>query len=237
MGLISRVSSRTYRFLHKMSRGLRLGDTAPDFKANTTQGEISWHQWLGDSWGILFSHPADYTPVCTTELSKVASMQKDFECRNVKAAAYSCDSVEDHHGWCKDIKSYGNHDVWFPIIEGKDRKVAEMYGMIDEFDPTNKNAAGMPMTVRSVFIINPKKQIVLILTYPASTGRNFDEIIRVIDSLQMAPKHQLATPEGWQPGQKAVILPFVKTEDAEKKFDKIDHKFSYLRMVDPPSDK
>ena len=149
---------------------------------------------------------------------------------------HSCDSVEDHIAWSKDVEIYGSCQVWFPIIEGRDRKIAELYDMIDKFDETNKNAQGMPMTVRSVFIINPEKKVVLTLTYPASTGRNFDEIIRVVDSLQMAPKHQLATPQGWQPGDKAVVLPFVKTEDAEKKFKNLESKFSYLRMVDCPKE-
>jgi len=215
---------------------VRLGDVAPNFEANSTQGEINFHEWLGESWGILFSHPADFTPVCTTELAKCAQLKDEFQKRNVKIAAYSCDSVEDHVAWSKDVEIYGSCSVWFPIIEGKDRKIAELYDMIDKLDNTNKNAQGMPMTVRSVFIINPEKKVVLTLTYPASTGRNFDEIIRVIDSLQMAPKHQLATPQGWKPGDKAVVLPFVKTEDAEKKFQNLESKFSYLRMVDCPKE-
>merc|ERR1711941_90336 len=166
---------------------LRLGDIAPNFDADTTHGKINFHEYLGDSWGILFSHPADYTPVCTT--------------------------------------------VWYPIIDGADRSVAKTYGMID---PELNDSAGMPLTVRSVFIIAPDKKIKLVITYPASTGRNFDEVIRVIDSLQLAPKHGLATPQNWKPGQQCVVLPSVSDEDAVKKFGKFDAKFKYLRLVDAP---
>lgn len=219
---------------------LRLGNTAPNFTANTTVGEIDFHKYLGDSWGVLFSHPADFTPVCTTELAEVAKLQGEFAKRNTKTLAYSCDSVEDHIKWSKDIESYAadsgcDAKVTFPIIEGTDRKVAELYGMVDEMDETNKNKAGMPMTVRSVFFIAPNKQIKCIITYPASTGRNFNEVLRIIDSLQMAPAQGLATPVNWQKGDKACVLPFVKTADAEAKFgkDNIEHRFSYLRLTKP----
>merc|ERR1711941_85781 len=210
---------------------LRLGDIAPNFDADTTHGKINFHEYLGDSWGILFSHPADYTPVCTTELSAVAGMKAAFEARNCKCLAYSCDSVESHNGWIGDIESYAGNTVWYPIIDGADRSVAKTYGMID---PELNDSAGMPLTVRSVFIIAPDKKIKLVITYPASTGRNFDEVIRVIDSLQLAPKHGLATPQNWKPGQQCVVLQSVSDEDAVKKFGKFDAKFKYLRLVDAP---
>merc|ERR1711976_400522 len=241
MGLISRVSSRTYRHKtqHTENMVLRLGDCAPNFKAATTCGDLDFHEFLGDSWGVLFSHPADYTPVCTTELAKIASMQKDFDARNVKVAAYSCDSVESHKGWAKDIEKYANDEickdakVWYPIIDGEDRKVAELYGMIDNLDNLT-DAKGLPLTVRSVFIICPKKIIKTIITYPASTGRNFDEIVRVIDSLQLAPQHGLATPQNWQKGDRCVVLPNVSNEDAKSKFGDFEAKFSYLRLTNAP---
>merc|ERR1712173_477735 len=219
---------------------LRLGDEAPNFTANTTIGEINFHEYLKNSWGVLFSHPADFTPVCTTELAKVATLKDDFEKRNCKVLAYSCDSVDSHKGWINDIEKFGNENicaqnssckVWFPIIDGEDRKVAELYGMIDNLDNL-KDVKGLPLTVRSVFIIGENLKIQCIITYPASTGRNFDEILRVIDSLQLAPKHGLATPQNWQKGDKCVVLPNVSDEDAEKKFGKFEKKFSYMRMVE-----
>lgn len=223
---------------------LRLGDTAPNFQANTTCGKIDFHEYLGDSWGVLFSHPADFTPVCTTELAEVARLQPEFKARNTKTLAYSCDSVEDHIKWTEYIESYAADTtpkdqepikVTYPIIEGQDRKVAELYGMIDQQDATNVNKQGMPMTVRSVFFIDPKKIIKCIITYPASTGRNFDEVLRIIDSLQMAPQQGLATPVNWQKGDQACILPFIKNEEAEEKFGKenINHRFSFLRLTKP----
>merc|ERR1711934_146255 len=241
MGLISRVSSRTYRQSKHTKTMLRLGDEAPNFTAETTLGPINFHDFLEKSWGVLFSHPADFTPVCTTELAKVATMKNDFDSRNVKVAAYSCDSVESHRKWTEDIEKYAienisnpeNPKVWYPIIDGCDRKVAELYGMIDKLDNL-QDAQGLPLTVRSVFVISPDKKIRCIITYPASTGRNFDEVIRVIDSLQLAPKHGLATPQNWKPGQQCVVLPSVSDEAAIEKFGKFDAKFKYLRLVDAP---
>lgn len=235
---------------------LKIGSEAPNFSARTTAGEIDFHEYLGDSWGILFSHPADFTPVCTTELAQLARSYKDFQARNVKVLAYSCDSLESHQKWIPDIEAYAN-DLWeedleevpeggkegmryvyqvkYPIIEGADRKVAALYGMIDEDDATNVDAKGMPMTVRSVYFIAPDKKIKAIITYPASTGRDFYEILRVVDSLQLAPKQKMATPVGWKSGQKAVILPFVKDEEAEAQFgkDNIEKRFPYLRFAKP----
>merc|ERR1739848_904967 len=208
-----------------------LGDVFPNFTADTTQGKINFHDWIGESWAILFSHPADFTPVCTTELSAVAGMENAFTSRDVKVAAYSCDDVESHNGWVGDIEKYAGNKVWYPIIDGKNREVAEAYGMLD---PDLKDSAGMPLTVRSVFIISPDKKIKLIITYPASTGRNFAEVIRCIDSLQLAPKHGLATPQNWQPGQQCVVLPSVSDEEAKKRFGKFDAKFKYLRLTDAP---
>jgi len=213
---------------------LRIGDVCPNFTANTTQSEINWHDWLGDSWGILFSHPADFTPVCTTELARAASLQKEFTDRNTKVACYSCDTVEDHTNWCVDIEKYADGaKVWFPIIEGVDRKIGLAYDMLDE---GNIDKAGLPLTVRSVFFIGMDKKIKAIITYPASTGRNFDEIIRVIDSLQMAPKYSLATPENWKPGKRCVIAPSVSNEQAKEKFGEFETIFPYLRMTKSPAD-
>ena len=218
---------------------LRLGDEAPNFNAETTLGRINFHEFLDKSWGVLFSHPADFTPVCTTELAKVATMKQEFESRNVKVAAYSCDSVESHVKWIADIEKYANesigdsegYKVWYPIIDGSDRKVAELYGMIDNLDNL-QDAKGLPLTVRSVFIVSPDKKIRCIITYPASTGRNFDEIVRVIDSLQLAPKHGLATPQNWKKGDKCVVLPNVSDEDAKAKFGEFEKKFDYMRLVE-----
>ena len=212
---------------------LKLGDEAPNFQAVTTTGNFDFYEHLGTSWGILFSHPADFTPVCTTELAECARLQPEFQKRDVKTLAYSCDTVESHLGWIKDIESFGNVKVEYPIIAGDDRKVAALYGMIDNDDATNVNKQGLPMTVRSVFFISPEKKIKCVITYPASTGRNFDEIIRVIDSLQMAPKKGLATPVNWKAGERACVLPFVKTEEAVEKFgkDNVEERFPYLRFA------
>lgn len=209
---------------------LQLGDTAPDFKAQTTQGEISFHDWLGDSWGILFSHPADYTPVCTTELGTVAKFKDEFDKRNTKVIAVSVDSLQDHHGWVEDINETQATTVNFPIIADQDRTVAGLYGMIHPKALNN-------LTVRSVFIIAPDKSIKLTLTYPASTGRNFHEILRVLDSLQLTAYHSVATPANWEDGDKCVIVPGI-TDPAE-----LDEKFPkgyevvkpYLRLTPQPN--
>lgn len=208
---------------------IRLGDTAPDFTAKTTNGEINWHSWLGDSWGILFSHPGDFTPVCTTELGAVAHLKDEFEKRNVKVAAISVDSLSDHMEWVKDINETQNTTVNYPIIADPDKKVAELYDMIQPAI-TNK------VTVRSVFIIGPDKKVKLTLTYPPSTGRNFAEILRVIDSLQLTAYHSVATPADWQDGQDVVISPSVSDEDVPSKFPKGHTTVKpYLRMTPQPN--
>ncbi|MFI4892525.1 MAG: peroxiredoxin, partial [Phycisphaerales bacterium JB058] len=190
---------------------LRLGETAPDFTQDSTQGTISFHDWLGESWGILFSHPADFTPVCTTELGRAAQLKPEFDKRNVKVLGLSVDSNEDHVEWSKDIAETQGTAPNFPMLADKDRKVSKLYGML--MDDNEASA-----TVRSVFVIGPDKKIKLTLTYPASTGRNFDELLRVIDSLQLTAQHKLATPADWNPGDDCVIVPAVSDADAEKMY-------------------
>ncbi|MGB3468712.1 MAG: peroxiredoxin [Cyclobacteriaceae bacterium] len=208
---------------------LRLGDEAPDFTAQTSEGEINFHEWLGDSWGVLFSHPADYTPVCTTELGTVAKYSDQFKDRNVKVAALSVDGVESHKGWIKDINETQSTTVNFPIIADEDRKVSELYDMI------HPNADSQ-LTVRSVFIIDPEKKIKLIITYPASTGRNFDELLRVIDSLQLTAYHKVATPANWKDGEDCVIVPAVSNEQIPELFPKGHTEIKpYLRTTPQPN--
>ena len=208
---------------------LRLGEEAPNFTAQTTEGEINFHNWLGDNWGILFSHPADYTPVCTTELGTVAKYTEEFNKRNVKVAALSVDGLASHHGWIKDINETQNTTVNFPIIADEDRNVAELYDMIHP-------KADSKLTVRSVFVIAPDKSIKLTLTYPASTGRNFDELIRVIDSLQLTAYHKLATPANWVQGDDCVISPAVSNEEIPELFPKGHKEIKpYLRMTPQPN--
>jgi alkyl hydroperoxide reductase subunit AhpC len=208
---------------------IRIGDEAPNFTANTTEGEINFHEWLGDSWGILFSHPADFTPVCTTELGRAAALKPEFDKRNVKMIAISVDSVEDHKNWIKDINETQNCEMNFPIIDGKDGKVAELYDMIH---PNADNK----MTVRSVFIVGADKKVKLILTYPASTGRNFNEILRVIDSLQLTANYSVATPADWKHGEDVVIAPTISNEEATKKFTKgFKEVKPYLRLTPQPN--
>jgi alkyl hydroperoxide reductase subunit AhpC len=190
---------------------VRLGDTAPDFTAETTEGTINFHEWLGDSWGVLFSHPKDYTPVCTTELGMTAKLKPEFEKRNVKVIGLSVDPLDSHQGWAKDIEETQGTAVNFPIIADADRKVSDLYDMI------HPNASET-FTVRSVYVIGPDKKVKLTLTYPASTGRNFLEILRVIDSLQLTAKHSVATPANWQDGDDCIIVPAVSDEDAKEKF-------------------
>jgi alkyl hydroperoxide reductase subunit AhpC len=209
--------------------GLRLGDDAPNFKAKTSLGEIDFYEYLGDSWGVLFSHPADYTPVCTTELGKTASLKDEFAKRNVKVIALSVDSVESHKLWINDINETQDVEVTFPIIADEDRKIAEAYDMI------HPNAS-VNATVRSLFIIGPDKKIKLIITYPASTGRNFQEILRVIDSLQLTAYHSVATPADWKDGDQVVVLPSIKTEDIPAKFPKgFTEVKPYLRLTPQPN--
>ena len=207
---------------------LRLGDTAPNFKATTTEGEIDFYQYLGDSWGILFSHPADYTPVCTTELGRTALLKEEFAKRNVKVLAVSVDPIDKHFGWRNDINETQHCTVDFPIIADEDRNVATLYDMI------HPNASATA-TVRSLFVIGPDKLVKLMITYPASTGRNFHEVLRVIDSLQLTAKHSLATPANWQPGEDLIVVPAVSTEDAIKKFPKgVKVIKPYLRYTPQP---
>jgi len=207
---------------------IRLGDTAPDFTAETTEGTIELHKYLGDGWGVLFYHPKDYTPVCTTELGRVANLKSEFDKRNVKVLALSVDPVDSHKGWVKDINETQGCTVNYPIIADPDKKIAEMYDMI------HPNALNN-LTVRSVFIIAPDKTVKLTITYPASTGRNFDEILRVIDSLQLTANYQVATPVDWKHGDDCVVVPAIKTEDIPAKFPK-GHKVikPYLRTTPQP---
>ncbi len=208
---------------------LRLGDIAPNFKAKTSEGEIDFYEYLGDSWGVLFSHPADYTPVCTTELGKTASLKSEFDKRNVKVIALSVDSVESHKGWINDINETQNVEVNFPIIGDENREIALAYDMI------HPNAS-LTATVRSLFVIAPDKTIKLMITYPASTGRNFQEILRVIDSLQLTANYSVATPADWKEGEDVVIVPAIKTEDIPAKFPKgFTMVKPYLRLTPQPN--
>lgn len=208
---------------------LRLGDQAPNFSADTTEGTIDFHQWLGDSWGILFSHPADYTPVCTTELGTVSKLKDQFAERNVKVIAISVDDLESHNGWIKDIDETQNTTMNFPIIADPDRSVATAYDMI------HPNADDK-MTVRSVFIIGPDKKIKLTLTYPASTGRNFQELLRVVDSLQLTSKHKVATPADWKDGEDCIIVPAVSNDQIPDLFPKGHREVKpYLRYTPQPN--
>jgi peroxiredoxin len=207
---------------------IRLGQIAPNFTVQTTEGEINFHDYLGDSWGILFSHPADFTPVCTTELGRVAKLKPEFDKRNVKVIAISVDPLDSHNAWIKDINETQNVTMNYPIIADDQRSVAELYDMIhpDEDDKA---------TVRSVFVIGPDKKVKLTLTYPPSTGRNFDEILRVIDSLQLTAYHSVATPADWKYGEKVVISPSVSDAEANEKFPKGYEKIRpYLRMTPQP---
>jgi thioredoxin-dependent peroxiredoxin len=206
---------------------LQLGDIAPDFTAESTAGTLGFHAYLGTSWGVLFSHPADFTPVCTTELGAVAKLSAEFTKRNVKVAAVSVDPIDSHRGWIADINETQHTTVDYPIIADPDRTIAGLYGMIH---PKANNT----LTVRSVFVIAPDKTVKLMITYPASTGRNFDEILRVIDSLQLTSKHSLATPANWRPGEDVIISPSVSNEDAAKRFPGYTTVKPYLRVTKQP---
>lgn len=208
--------------------GLHLGDIAPDFTATTTDGEISFHEWKGDSWVVFFSHPADFTPVCTTELGRTAALQSEFAARNVKAIAVSVDPVEDHHGWAPDIAEVGGTALNFPIIADPDRSVSELYDMIHPGE-------GDTSTVRSVFIIDPAGKIRLTLTYPKSVGRNFSEIVRVIDALQATDRAPISTPADWTPGDRIIVAPTVSTDDARARFENVEEVKPYLRFADAPA--
>ncbi|HYB57122.1 MAG TPA: peroxiredoxin [Alphaproteobacteria bacterium] len=207
---------------------LRLGDTAPDFEADTTQGRIRFHDWIGESWCILFSHPKDFTPVCTTELGYVGKLAPEFAKRNVKVIGLSVDPVSSHAGWVKDIEETQRAKVAYPIVADADRKVANLYGMMH---PAHDEV----YTVRTVFVIDPKRKIRLMITYPQTTGRNFDEILRVVDSLQLTDKYQVATPVNWKHGEDVIIVPSVTDEDAKKKFPKGWKALKpYLRLTPQP---
>ena len=208
---------------------VRLGDVAPDFTVETTEGALSFHEWIGDSWAVLFSHPADFTPVCTTELGTVAKLKDEFAARNVKVIGLSVDPVDSHKGWINDINETQNTTVNFPLIADSERTVADLYDMIH---PNADNT----LTVRSVFVIAPDKTVKLTLTYPASTGRNFDEILRVIDSLQLTANHSVATPANWQDGDDCIIVPALSDADADAKFPKGYTKIKpYLRVTPQPN--
>lgn len=208
---------------------IQLGDIAPDFVQDSTEGQIHFHDWLGDSWGILFSHPKNFTPVCTTELGEVAKLKPEFDKRDVKVIGLSVDPLDDHHAWSKDIEETQGVKLNFPLLADADRKVSTLYGMI------HPNASDTT-TVRSVFVIGPDKKVKLMLTYPASTGRNFDEILRTIDSLQLTAKYQVATPVNWRHGDDCIIVPAVSDEEADKAFPKGYRKLKpYLRLTPQPN--
>ena len=208
---------------------LRLGDEAPNFQADTTEGNLDFHEYLGDGWGVLFSHPKDFTPVCTTELGRVAKLKSEFEKRNCKVMGLSVDGLADHEGWSGDIEETQGVALNFPLIADPDRKVADLYDMI------HPNAHDT-LTVRSVFVVGPDKKIKLTITYPASTGRNFDEILRVIDSLQLTAHHSVATPVDWKDGEDVIIVPALSDEDAKAKFPKGWKALKpYLRVTPQPN--
>jgi alkyl hydroperoxide reductase subunit AhpC len=208
---------------------LRLGDTAPDFTAETTQGPVKFHDWIGDSWAVLFSHPRDYTPVCTTELGYVARLKGEFDKRHVKTIGLSIDPVDSHKGWMKDIKETQGHEPTFPIVADPERKVANLYGMMH---PAHDEV----YTVRTVFVIDPKKKIRLTITYPQTTGRNFDEILRVIDSMQLTDGYRVATPVNWKQGDDVIIVPAMTDDEAKTKFPKGWKALKpYLRLTPQPN--
>jgi len=227
--LITFGSRKTFLTDKKFHMSLRLGDIAPNFKASTTEGEIDFHEYLGSGWGVLFSHPADYTPVCTTELGKTALLKEEFAKRNVKVLAVSVDPLDKHFGWRNDINETQNTSVTFPIIADEGRVVAGLYDMI------HPNASET-FTVRSLFVIGPDKKVKLTITYPASTGRNFHEVLRVIDSLQLTANYSVATPADWKAGEDVIVVPAVSTDDAIKKFPKgVKIVKPYLRYTPQPN--
>ena len=207
---------------------IRLGDTAPDFTADTTQGLLSFHDWKAGSWAVLFSHPADFTPVCTTELGRTAALTSEFAARNTKPIAISVDSVEDHLRWTPDIAEAAGVEVDFPIIADEDRAVANAYDMLHP-------NAGDTSTVRSVFIIDPNDKVRLTITYPKSVGRNFTEILRALDALQATDAAPISTPAEWTPGERVIVAPTISTEDARTRFSNVDEVTSYLRFADAPA--
>ena len=215
---------------------LRINSIAPNFTADTTAGEITFHDWLGDSWAVMFSHPKDFTPVCTTELGYMAGLAGEFAKRNCKILGISVDPVESHVAWKEDIKDVSGHNVEYPLIGDPELKVAKLFEMLpeDEGDSSEGRTAGDNATVRSVFVIGPDKKIKLMLTYPMTTGRNFDEILRVLDSMQLTAEHQLATPAQWQPGDDVIVSPSVSDDDANAKYGGFVRVKPYLRVVPQP---
>jgi thioredoxin-dependent peroxiredoxin len=210
---------------------LQLGDTVPNFTQASSDGDISFHEWAGSNWVVLFSHPADYTPVCTTELGMVAKLKPEFDKRNAKVIALSVDDADSHKGWIGDINDTQKTTVNYPILADVDKKVSELYGMLHP-----NSSTGNTLTVRSVFIIDPNKKLRLTITYPASTGRNFDEILRVIDSLQLTDNHSVATPANWTDGGDCVVVPSIPTDEARQKFPKgVEEIRPYLRMTPQPN--
>jgi alkyl hydroperoxide reductase subunit AhpC len=214
---------------------LRIGDTAPDFEADTTEGHIRFHNWIGDSWAVLFSHPKDYTPVCTTELGYMAKIKSEFDKRNVKIIGLSADPVSSHSGWAKDIEETQGSAVNYPMIGDADLKVAKLYNMLPAEAVPGQRTAADNLTVRNVFVVGPDKKIKLILVYPMTTGRNFDEVLRVIDSLQLTAKHKVATPANWKHGEDVIIAGSVSDEEAKKVYPQgWKAPKPYLRIVAQP---
>jgi len=217
--------------------GLRINDIAPDFTADTTHGKINFHEWIGDGWAVLFSHPKNFTPVCTTELGAVAGLENDFKKRNAKIIGISVDPVESHDKWKADIKTATGFDVGYPLIGDRDLKVAKLYDMLpaEAGDSSEGRTPADNATVRSVYVIGPDKKIKLVLTYPMTTGRNFDEILRAIDSIQLTAKHQVATPANWKQGEDVIITAAVSNEDAVKRFGEFETVLPYLRKTKQPT--
>ncbi|MCO6391527.1 redoxin domain-containing protein [Aliihoeflea aestuarii] len=215
---------------------LRINQTAPDFTAETTQGTINFHEWIGDGWAVLFSHPKNFTPVCTTELGTMAGIAPEFDKRGVKIIGISVDPVSDHGKWKEDIKIATGHSVDYPLIGDKDLKIAKLYDMLpdDAGDSSDGRTPADNATVRSVYVIGPDKKIKLILTYPMTTGRNFDEILRAIDSIQLTAKHQVATPANWKQGEDVIITAAVSNDDAKKRFGDYETVLPYLRKTKQP---
>jgi alkyl hydroperoxide reductase subunit AhpC len=216
--------------------GIRINDTAPDFTADSTQGKIEFHKWIGDGWAVLFSHPKDFTPVCTTELGMMAGMAKEFAKRNAKILGISVDPVADHERWKADIKAVTGNEVNYPLIGDPEMKVAKLYDMLPASETrTEGRTPADNQTVRTVFLIGPDKKVKLTMTYPMTTGRNFDEILRALDSVQLTAKHQVSTPAGWKQGDDVIVVAAVSDEDAKKRFGAFDKKLPYLRTTKQPA--
>jgi alkyl hydroperoxide reductase subunit AhpC len=219
----------------ELTMAIRIGDVAPDFSADTTEGKISFHEWIGSGWAILFSHPKDFTPVCTTELGYMAGLKPEFDKRNCKIIGLSADPVSDHKNWAKDIQDATGNTPTYPVIGDADLNVAKLYDMLPASEAPGKRTAADNQTVRSVFLIGPDKKVKAMLIYPMSTGRNFDEVLRLLDSLQLTAKHTVATPVNWKPGQDVIIPTSVSDEDAKKKYPQGFKTIKpYLRVVSQP---